>query len=164
MNSPVIAHHLSLIDKKRKSMFNNLQLIAGAAILSGASHALNVGLISDIDLHLKYDATIGPRLDANGDCMLGSGEKNAHEALLGRYGCDSPPQLVEAMFRRHRERFGKQDVLFVTGDFSAHHTSMPIENNENPNDTYALLLDSLSGVNQILAFYFPDTIILPVFG
>ena len=65
------------------------------------------------------------------------------------------------MLKRFKEHFGKQDVIFFTGDFSAHHVAMPHMDSE---DTYALLLDTFSEVNQLLVQYFPDTLILPAFG
>lgn len=41
---------------------------------------------------------------------------------------------------------------------------MPIERGWDPNQTYSLLLDTFAGVNELLAYYFPDTLIIPAFG
>jgi len=65
------------------------------------------------------------------------------------------------MLRRFVEHFGKQDVIFFTGDFTAHHVAMTKESSEN---TYPLLLDTFAKLNALLQKYFPDTIILPAFG
>ena len=67
------------------------------------------------------------------------------------------------MLRKFNEEFGKQDVIFLTGDLVAHSTAAPIDD-PNWNETYSLLLDTFAGVNQILMRYFPDTLILPAFG
>ena len=55
-------------------------------------------------------------------------------------------------------------MILLAGDFAAHHTSMPIERGFNPDSTYSILLDTFAGVNELLAYYFPDTLILPAFG
>ena len=65
------------------------------------------------------------------------------------------------MLQRFNQHLGKQDVIFFTGDFAAHHVAMP--KLDSPN-TYGLLLDTFYHVNQLLKMFFPNTLILPAFG
>ena len=69
--------------------------IVGASLALQGAHALKVGLLSDLHLHLRYNNLIGPRLNSEGDCMLGSGVPTAEPAPMGRYGCDCPTVLIE---------------------------------------------------------------------
>ena len=130
------------------------------AILSMGVSSLKVGVITDIHLHLRYNSLVSE----DGECIDGWGYPTTINAPMGRYECDCPATLVETMFRRMKEAFGHQDVIFLAGDLPAHYTSMPVETRQNPKDTFSLLLDTFSGVNQMLAYFFPDTLILPVFG
>ena len=82
---------------------------------------------------------------------------------MGRYECDSPAILIETMLKRFNEEYGKQDVIFLTGDLTAHSTAAPIDD-PTWKDTYALLLSCFTGINELLVHYFPDTLILPAFG
>lgn len=61
------------------------------------------------------------------------------------------------------EKFGKLDVILLTGDFAAHHIAMPADE-QDAEKTYALLLETFGYLNQLLASKFPDTLILPAFG
>lgn len=65
---------------------------------------------------------------------------------MGRYGCDPPVVLLEQMLTRMNEKFGKQDVILLTGDLVAHHLSNPIDN-EDSKVTYAMLLESFGYLN-----------------
>ena len=119
--------------------------------------ALNVGIITDVHLHLRYN----PAVSHHDECTEGEGEPTYLFAPMGRYQCDCPSILIETMLKRFKEKFGKQDVIFLTGDFNAHHVAMRKETSEN---TYPLLLDTMAHVNHLLATYFPDTLVLPAFG
>ena len=85
--------------------------------------ALKVGLLTDIHLHVKYN----PAVSHHDECTDGEGEPTARFAPMGRYQCDCPSILIDTMLRRFVEHFGKQDVIFFTGDFTAHHVAMPKE-------------------------------------
>ena len=54
--------------------------------------------------------------------------------------------LLEQMLTRMNEKFGKQDVILLTGDLVAHHLSNPIDN-EDSKVTYAMLLESFGYLN-----------------
>lgn len=81
---------------------------------------------------------------------------------MGRYGCDSPLELLEVMLNEFNNVHGKQDVIILTGDLSSHHTAMPYPMEDE--DTYPLLLDTEAGLVQLLSSAFPDTLIIPTFG
>ena len=135
------------------------------ALLFAGATSLKVGHLSDLHMHLKYDKHLGPRpAPEEGDCMVGSGVHSDIVAPMGRYGCDPNVTLLENLLYNFNESFGKQDVVFVSGDIVAHHASMPLERNVSPEQTYSLLLDTYAGVNELLAYYFPDTLVLPVIG
>ena len=85
------------------------------------------------------------------------------KAPMGRYGCDSPTVLIEQMLTRMNEKYGKLDVIFLTGDYVAHHIAMP-KDDEDAKRTYVFLLETLGYLNEVLAAKFPDTLVLPVFG
>ena len=60
------------------------------------------------------------------------------------------------------EYYGEQDVIFVTGDLAAKHIAMSSE--EETEKTYALMLETLGYLNEIIAARFPNTLVLPAFG
>ena len=68
--------------------------IAGACLALQGAHALKVGLLSDLHLHLRYDEFVGPKLHSEGDCFFGSGVPTREKAPMGRYGCDCPTVLI----------------------------------------------------------------------
>lgn len=82
---------------------------------------------------------------------------------MGRYGCDAPATLLDAMLDEFSRSHGKQDVIMLTGDFSAHHVALRLEEAE-PEQTYSLLLATHAGLTKLLAEKFPDTLIIPAFG
>lgn len=45
---------------------------------------------------------------------------------MGRYGCDPPRILLETMCDEFNRSHGPQDVMLLSGDLSAHYTSMNI--------------------------------------
>ena len=51
----------------------------------------------------------------------------------------------------------------ITGDFAAHHL-IHSEDPDRIEETYALLLDTIGHLNELIADKFPDTIVLPAFG
>ena len=63
---------------------------------------------------------------------------------------------------RMTEYYGEQDVIFVTGDLAAKHIAMSSE--EETEKTYALMLETLGYLNEIIAARFPNTLVLPAFG
>ena len=79
--------------------------------------------------------------------MLGGGEPSIIKGPIGRYGCDSPPILIETMLARMSEKFGNLDVILITGDFSGHHIAMRSDE-EDIEKSYALLLETLGNINE----------------
>lgn len=138
-------------------------LSASLGLLASDCSALKVGLISDLHLHLRYDPFWGPVPDDEGDCIVNGGTKTDVKAPMGRYGCDSPPTLLNAMLDEFNRSHGKQDVIIITGDLSAHHTALPY-GDETAEDTYPLLLATHSGITELMTAKFPDTLIVPAFG
>ena len=106
----------------------------------------------------------GPRDDAEGDCWVTSGLPSDIKAPMGRYGCDSPKVLLETMLDEFNDSHGKQDVIFVTGDLSSHHTAMNVDRGPDDEDTYPLLMSTHAGLVDLLSEKFPDTLIIPAFG
>lgn len=145
-------------------MLFNLKVLSGVLMSLGQLNALKVGLLSDLHLQLRYDEEIGTRSEGLGDCMAGSGELSSIKAPIGRYGCDSPPVLIETMLSRMVEKFGELDVILITGDFAAHHISMSSSPGQTIEETYALLLETLGSINEMISVKFPNTLVLPAFG
>ena len=85
-----------------------------------AANGLNVGLISDLHLHLRYDPQWGPYEDREGGCMKKMGTEEPLKAPMGRYGCDSPTILIETMLDELKRLHGDLDVIVLTGDSVAH--------------------------------------------
>lgn len=140
------------------------QIVVGLALsISVCVSALKVGLLSDLHLHVRYDQNLGPRLDGEGDCMPGSGVESIIKAPLGRYGCDCPLILIDSMLSRLAETQPDLDVILMTGDFAGHHIAMQF-GEPDIEKTYALLLETLGYLNELIAYKFPNTIILPAFG
>ena len=97
--------------------------------------------------------------------MLGGGEPSIIKGPIGRYGRDSPPILIETMLERINDKFGELDVILVTGDFIGHHIAMSHSGEQEAiEETYALLLETLGNINELIALKFPNTIVLPAFG
>ena len=96
--------------------------------------------------------------------MLGSGQPSIIKSPMGRYGCDSPPILIETMLSRMAEKYDDLDVIFITGDFAGHHIAMTSDEEEDIEKTYALLLETLGNLNELIAEKFPNTLVLPAFG
>ena len=66
---------------------------------------------------------------------------------------------------RFNQKFGKQDVILVTGDFVTHHVAISKSlSEEEAQKSYALLVETLGHVNELVAQKFPDTLVLPAFG
>ena len=120
-------------------------------------------MISDLHLNLNYDENYGPRVDQEGDCWVTSGTLSDVKAPYGRYGCDPPSSLIDVMLDEFNRSHGKQDVIFLTGDLSSHHTAMDIDDTSGEN-TYPLLMATHAGIIEHLNEKFPDTLVLPVFG
>ena len=127
-----------------------------------SSNGLDIGLLSDLHLHKRYDPWWGPYPDDEGGCMEHDGTLEDLKAPMGRYSCDSPKILIETMFEEFKHSHGKQDVIILTGDFIAHQTAKVYP--DPSYDLYGLLLKTHHEVVQALAKHFPDTIILPAFG
>ena len=140
-----------------------LKSLSAAILPLSTVDALKIGLLSDLHLHLRYDELIGTRESGSGDCMQGGGVPSMIKAPMGRYGCDGPTILIENMFTRMAEKFSDLDVILITGDFAAHHIAMS-SGEKDDEKTYALLLETLGYLNELIANKFPNTLVLPAFG
>ena len=78
-------------------MNTTLKLVAVALTSLMGTEALKVGLISDIHLNLHYDASVDTGEHGKGDCIRGQGNTTSVHAPMGRYGCDSPTNMIESM-------------------------------------------------------------------
>ena len=85
-------------------MLKSLLVITTCLLLHFAEvSCLKVGFLSDIHLHARYDPLVG----VEGLCIKDSNDTTKVSAPMGRYGCDSPTELIETMFKRFNEKFGK---------------------------------------------------------
>ena len=134
-----------------------------AATTTVSEPALRIGLLSDLHLNMKYDDFMGPRVDAEGDCWATSGTPTDVQAPMGRYGCDPPASLIETMLDAFNDHHGKQDVIFLTGDFIAHHTALN-DDLYPEGASIATQMETHMLIIEMLAEKFPDTLILPQFG
>ena len=146
-------------------MNTSLRVTACAlASLLGASDALKIGMISDMHINLHYDPSVAIDESGDGHCTRGRGIPSTIHAPMGRYGCDSPAALVESMLQGFLAKEGKQDVIFFTGNFAAHHVVKIDKNGHESKETQEMMLDTLNAMTQLFAHYFPDTLVLPSFG
>ena len=120
---------------------------------------LKVGIISDVHLVKYYN----DKASIDDFCEEWSTNKTLIQAPLGRYGCDSPPVLVEYMFRRYKEAFGEPDLLLFQGDHITHGLAQYLP---PPGNTsyYDIALDTLKDYAGMLNEAFPNSMILPVIG
>ena len=72
--------------------------------------------------------------------------------------------MIESMIQSFLAKEGPQDVIFFTGNFAAHHAFDQRHLGLETAETHELMFDSLSALTQLLAYYFPDTLVLPSFG
>ena len=131
-----------------------------SSLLLAAVQAYKVGVISDIHLNLAYNPDI-----AAGNCGQSSttiiGDPIAE---FSRYGCDSSANLVETMFTRFLDKFGKPDVLLIPGDHAAHGVAVKKGGSDPTGSQYVALKENIAAVYQLVAKYFPETIVLPTVG
>ena len=121
-------------------------LAASVALLQEVAEALKVGHISDLHLLLNYDPLWGPYTDHEGDCVVDSGIPTDVKAPMGRYGCDSPSELIETMLDEFIISHGKQDVIVLTGDFSGHNVAMDYPYDQTSTETFSLLMATHAGL------------------
>lgn len=126
-----------------------------------SSTATKIGLISDIHYNLNYDPDSSKNYCTSSN--LESYRTNVDPvANLGRYGCDSNTDLIKTMLQRFNEKFGKVDVLLVTGDHAAH--SVSAEDDDPTGAEYEAVKNNIKQSFDLLKQYFPDTVILPAIG
>ena len=131
-------------------------------MLNIVSTATKIGLISDLHYNLNYNP------DSSKDSCTSSSSFNSYEANgdpvanLGRYGCDANTDLIRTMLQRFNEKFGKVDVLFVTGDHTAH--SVSAKDDDPTGEEYEAVKNNIKQSFDLLKEYFPDTVILPAIG
>lgn len=117
---------------------------------------MKVGVISDP----HYNPYYAPYTSAN-NCIGNSGASEVY-APIGRYGCDSGPQVVDMLIQRFKAQFGEVDVLIVPGDHTAHQISAK---DTDPNGAaYANVKKNLQATWAKLTEHFPNTLILPTVG
>jgi len=85
-------------------------------------------------------------------------------AEYSRYGCDSSQNLVETMFTRFLDKFGKPDVLLIPGDHVAHNVSAKTVTSDPTGSIYAAVKNNIASVYQLVNKYFPETMVLPTIG
>jgi len=66
------------------------------------------------------------------------------------------------MLTRFNEKFGKVDVLLVTGDHTAH--SVSAKDSDPTGSEYKAVKNNISQSFKLLQEFFPDTVILPAIG
>jgi hypothetical protein len=123
--------------------------------------ATKIGLISDLHYNLFYnpDSSKNSCTSSSQNIVEANGDPVAN---LGRYGCDSNTDLIRTMFQRFNDKFGKVDVLLVTGDHTAHSVSAK---DDDPTGTeYTAVKNNIAQSFNLLKEYFPDTVILPAIG
>ena len=79
--------------------------------------------LSDIHLNLKYDPNVIYDKQNRIFCEQnaeGTNPLDDEVANLGRYGCDTPIELLERMLQTMRKKNPKLDVLFLPGDMIGH--------------------------------------------
>jgi len=84
------------------------------------------------------------------------------DAPLGTYKHDGPFQLTDYMFQRFNEKFGDVDVLLAPGDMTGHGTSSKVR--PSTEAMYQTLKDNLQISAELLAKWFPNTIVIPTQG
>jgi hypothetical protein len=68
------------------------------------------------------------------------------------------------MFTRFLDKFGKPDVLLIPGDHAAHNVSDKTDGSDPTGASYAAVKNNITAVYQLVAKYFPETIVLPTIG
>ena len=129
-----------------------------ALLTFAKAYALKVGVISDMHTNLYYDA------DATDEsnCWSTSGIVANSSSPWARFGCDPSSDLVDAMLQRYNEKFGKPDVLLVTGDHVGH--GMSLDRGEATTESYQGVKDNLTVTNDLVKKHFPDTLVLTLLG
>merc|ERR1719232_2276485 len=128
------------------------------ALTLTSAAALKVGVISDMHTNLSYDQLA----DVPGHCWAVSGPTASEPSPWARYGCDPSPDLVDAMLRRFKEKFGTPDVLLVTGDNVTHGISLTRD--QATAQSYELVKENITATNEIVKKYFSDTTVVTILG
>eukprot|EP00347_Sterkiella_histriomuscorum_P018186 403346462 len=143
-----------------------LSLAALLALLPVNSREYKVAILSDIHLQPFYD----PYIDASTYCVnksisdfLDPPSRSKIYAPLGRILCDSPALIVEGFIKRISELKEPIDYLLLTGDMVGHTLSIELYEEDQP-ELYAKLKEVHTQVSDYLAYYLPNTVILPTLG
>jgi hypothetical protein len=87
-------------------------------LFAGVAKSLKIGVVSDPHYNVNYDPTT-----ASNNCKSSTTIAADVYAPIGRYGCDTGPEMFDIMLQRFSEAFGDVDVLLVPGDHVAHKVS-----------------------------------------
>ena len=122
------------------------------------AHGLKVGVISDMHTNTLYE----PDVSASAKCWNTSTSEASDHSPWARYGCDPSIDLVDAMLKRFNEKFGKPDILLVSGDHICHGISP--HRDEVTQDSYQAVKDNITATNEIVKKHFSDTLVITVLG
>lgn len=86
-------------------------------------------------------------------------------AYLGRYGCDSPPCLIEAVFSKIN-RDNKPDVLLMAGDYTSHDVASKSQDDSVIAYHYSVLKEIYQHLfdGYVRSYFGYETDVLPAFG
>eukprot|EP01094_Clydonella_sp_ATCC50884_P029575 TRINITY_DN9308_c0_g1_i1.p1 TRINITY_DN9308_c0_g1~~TRINITY_DN9308_c0_g1_i1.p1 ORF type:complete len:447 (+),score=84.54 TRINITY_DN9308_c0_g1_i1:143-1483(+) len=108
--------------------------------------------ISDIHLNPYYDPHAPPATY----CKNVKGKASAlslRQFPYGKFGCDSPPALLNATLRGMQQLLEDPAFIVVGGDWAGH--GMPNQ---------SMVLAMLSEASHTLRAFFPDTVVVPALG
>ena len=101
----------------------SLSIILTVKLLKkGSEDRIKIAIINDVHLDPYYEVNVSSKDSCRGKnpLMSGSNIKDAPSAFLGRWGCDSPMDLVDTITSYIVEKHSDLDVLMMSGDFTGH--------------------------------------------
>lgn len=126
-------------------------------VLFAAAKDLTIVSVADFHLNSMYDPDVPSSYFC--DKYKGIAETKIN-APLGRFGCDPPEELIRIILKEIA--LLEPDLVLVPGDFLGHWMSP--DPFSVPDKTYAIILRTLSKVQQLITEYLPNSIMLPSFG
>jgi hypothetical protein len=130
-----------------------------AALLTATTYAnLKIGVISDSHFNTAYNPY------SSASMCTGTEVSEEVVAPLGRYGCDPSSELLDLMYNKFTESFGKVDVILIPGDSAAHKVAASHDDEDPTGSHYEAVKENLTATFTKLKEHFPNTLILPTFG
>lgn len=127
-----------------------MKLVAASAFASAClATNFKVGVISDSHFNEIYNAY------SSIDHCMDPGHSGEAAAPLGRYDCDPSSTLLDYMYTRHAQVFGKMDVLLVPGDSAAHKVAERHPGDDDSLAHYEAVKANLAATAAKLQEYFP---------